>query len=229
MEGFDRYAIYWAPDPGRLADLAAAWLGWDPAAGRRCDPPETGALPLPWDRITDAPRRYGFHGTIKPPFRLAGGHSAGELHAATAALCARLAPVSLPGLAFDRLDGFLALTPVGDTAPLSALAARVVETLDAFRAPPDAAEIARRQPDRLNQRQRALLDRWGYPHVMEEFRFHLTLTGDLAPQASAAVEAAIRPLFQPLLPSPFRLDSLCLFGQQRDGLFRLLHRYSLSG
>jgi hypothetical protein len=29
------------------------------------------------------------------------------------------------------------------------------------------------------QRQRNYLDRWGYPYVMEEFRFHMTLTGRL--------------------------------------------------
>jgi putative phosphonate metabolism protein len=229
MDGYDRYAIYWAPDPGALADLAADWLGWDPAAGRRRDPPALPPLPVPLDAMTEAPRRYGFHGTIKPPFRLAPGRDAGGLHAAAAALCARLAPVTLPGLALHRLGGFLALTPEGDTAPLAALAAEVVTALDAFRAPPDAAEIARRRPGHLTARQRALLDRWGYPYVMDEFRFHLTLSGALDDATAGAVEAVLRPLFAPVLPRPFTLDSLCLFGQGQGGMFRLLHRYSLSG
>jgi putative phosphonate metabolism protein len=229
MDGFARYAIYWAPDPGPLADLAAAWLGWDPVAGVGCAPPVLPPLPLPLDEITAAPRRYGFHGTIKPPFRLAPGRDAAGLHAAAQALCARTAPVTLPGLALRRLGGFLALTPEGDAAPLSALAAGIVAGLDPFRAPPDAAEIARRRPDRLTPRQRTHLDRWGYPFVMDEFHFHLTLTGDLDPARQGGVEAVLGPLFAPVLPRPFDVTRLCLFGQAADGMFRLLHRYSLSG
>jgi hypothetical protein len=37
------------------------------------------------------------------------------------------------------------------------------------------------------------------------------------------------PLLRPVLPRPFAVDSLCLFGQGEDGMFRLLHRYALSG
>ena len=33
----------------------------------------------------------------------------------------------------------------------------------------------------LTDRQEALLTQWGYPYVMEEFRFHITLTGALDP------------------------------------------------
>ncbi|HDR28083.1 MAG TPA: phosphonate metabolism protein, partial [Rhodovulum sp.] len=33
MEGYKRYAIYFAPEPGPLAEFGAAWLGWDPLAG----------------------------------------------------------------------------------------------------------------------------------------------------------------------------------------------------
>lgn len=233
MDGYDRYAIYWAPEPGPLSALAAGWLGWDPVAGVRPASPAVGPLPRPVEAITRTPRRYGFHGTIKPPFRLVPGQDAGRLHAATEALCARLAPVTLPGLSLNRLGGFLALTPEGDTTALAALAAEVVAGLDPFRAPPDAAEIARRRPDLLTERQRANLDRWGYPYVMEEFRFHLTLSGELDDITARAAETVLRPLLAPVLPRPFRVDSLCLFGQvpaeRTDaGMFRLLHRYSLS-
>ncbi len=105
----------------------------------------------------------------------------------------------------------------------------MVEGLDGFRAPPSAAEIARRRPERLSLRQRTHLERWGYPYVMDEFRFHLTLTGDLPPDEAEQVAAVLGPYFAPLLPRPFAIDSLCLFGQAEDGRFRLLHRYTLSG
>ena len=43
------------------------------------------------------------------------------------------------------------------------------------------------------------------------------------------VAAVLAPRFAPLLPAPFVVDSLCLFGQAKDGMFRILHRYALSG
>lgn len=229
MQDYRRLAIYWAPAPGPLAEFAARWLGWDAAAGCERPHPALAGLKTPVEEITATPRKYGFHGTVKPPFRLAPGTTAEGLHQAAAALCARLAPVELLGLALHRLGGFLALTPEGDQTALSALAARVVAGLDGFRAPPDAAEIARRRPERLSPRQREYLDRWGYPHVMDEFRFHLTLTGDLPADRAAAVERVLAPVLAPLCPRPFRVDSLCLFGEGADGRFRILHRYPLSG
>jgi len=229
MTDFHRYAIYWAPEAGQLADLTAAWLGWDAAAGRHLPHPQLVGLPRTAAELTETPRKYGFHGTIKPPFRLAPGRTAEGLHRAAADLCAALPPVTLAGLSLHRLGGFVALTPEGDQGDLAGLAARVVEGLDAFRAPPDAAEIARRRPERLTDRQRGHLARWGYPYVMEDFRFHLTLTGDLPDADAARVAAVLDPLLRPVLPRPFRVGSLCLFGQGEDGMFRLLHRYALSG
>jgi putative phosphonate metabolism protein len=227
--GFRRYALYWTPEPGPLAAFGAAWLGWDAETGQAVPHPPVAGLPGPLAALTEAPRRYGLHATIKPPFRLAAGTAAADLDAAAAALCARLAPVEVAGLVLTALGPWLALTPEGDATALGALAAAVVAGLDAFRAPPDAAEIARRNPPALSDRQRALLDRWGYPYVMEEFAFHITLAGPLPPEAQAPLAAAARPCFAPLLPRPFRIDRLALCGEGADGRFRLLRRYPLTG
>lgn len=224
-----RYAIYYAPARGSFADFTAKWLGWDAANGQAVGHPAIDGLPLPVAELTETPRKYGFHGTIKPPFHLARGTSLAGLQAAVAALAARRAPVALPGLQLVDLHGFVALTPQGDTAALAALAADVVMSLDPFRAPPSAQEIARRRPDQLSERQRALLADWGYPYVMDQFQFHLTLTGSLTPADSAATLRALRPHLDPLLPRPFMLADLALFGQDGDGMFRILHRYPLLG
>ncbi|TMV43101.1 DUF1045 domain-containing protein, partial [Thioclava sp. BHET1] len=135
----------------------------------------------------------------------------------------------LEGLALHRIGGFLALTPRGDTSPLARLAAEVVERLDRFRAPAPEAELARRRGKGLSPRQEALLMRWGYPYVMEEFRFHLTLTGSLPPEMAMATEAALAPLLAPILPEPFEIRELCLFGEAEDGRFHEVHRSALSG
>lgn len=231
MDGYSRYAIYAAPE-GALWEAASAWLGWDSLSGSTLPHPALPGLPglpAPLDEITATPRKYGFHGTIKPPFRLAPGATAAALATATGAHCAGLARVILPGLALHRLGGFLALTPEGDQTALAALAARVVEGLDAFRAPPDASEITRRRPERLTPGQRANLDRWGYPYVMEEFRFHLTLSGDLPGDMADGVARVLAPWIAPHLPRPFVVDSLCLCGEGADGRFRIIRRYPLGG
>lgn len=230
FEGFRRYAVYAAPG-GALGRFGAAWLGWDAETGRAGDGPPAGVgpLPRPWAKVVATPARYGFHGTLKPPFRLAAGTDAAQLHWAIQALCLRLTPLVAGPLRLERIGGFLALVPAGPAPALDALAVRLVEGLDAFRAPPTADEVARRRPERLSHRQRALLDRWGYPHVMEEFRFHLTLTGDLPGAEAAAVERALAPALAPLLADDLRLSDVALFGEAPDGRFRLIHRYPLGG
>ncbi|AWB49550.1 phosphonate metabolism protein [Gemmobacter aquarius] len=228
MEKFRRYAIYFAPRAGDFADRAAAWLGWSAERGE-VPHPEVAGLPLPLHALTATPRKYGFHGTIKPPFALAAGVGAHDMHEAVAALAARIGPVSFARLRLERIGGFLALVPEGDQAALQALGAEVVTALDRFRAPLTEADIARRRPERLTSRQRELLDRWGYPYVMEEFRFHLTLTGDLAADMAQAVMPVAQGWFGPALPEPFRIEDLCLFGEAADGRFHLVHRYALAG
>ena len=229
LDGWQRYTLYWTPDPGPLAGAGAAWLGWDPEAGEAVAHPAVAGLPVPLEAMTGTPRKYGLHATIKPPFALAPGTAAAGLDAAAAALCARLAPVALPGLTVAAIGPWVVLVPEGDTAALDAMAAAVVEGLDAFRAAPDAAEIARRNPDALTPRLRALLDRWGYPHVMEEFRFHVTLAGPLPPADVAPVQAVAAARFAPLLPQPFAVTGLTLLGEGADGRFRILRRYPLGG
>ncbi|TKA94635.1 DUF1045 domain-containing protein, partial [Cereibacter changlensis] len=123
MQGFLRYAIYYAPEPGPLAEFAASWLGWDADSGAAMAHPLLTGLPREVGLLTQAPRKYGFHGTVKPPFRLAEGADVSDLHAAFVALCPYLAPVTLPGLRLERIGGFVALTPEGDQGPLAAMAA----------------------------------------------------------------------------------------------------------
>ena len=221
-----RYAIYYAPREGPFAFRANEWLGREPGNRRDLPQPVLSGIGDPHD-ITAEPRRYGFHGTIRAPFRPAEGVGEDQIRATVASLAARLAPVTCAGLQVDTLHGFIALTPTSCEAALLDLGATVVEATDHLRAPLGAAEIARRRPERLSPRQRELLDRWGYPHVMEEFRFHLTLTDRL--DEPEPVRAALEAHFAPVLPRPFVIEDLCLFGEDGSGRFHLLHRYALTG
>lgn len=229
MKRFERYAVYYAPAPGALAGFAARWLGWDPATGTQPDPVNLGPLPRPRAELTESPRHYGFHATLKPPFRLSAGSSHADLENDLAALANRLAAAEADGLALTRLGGFLALVPVGDTQDIDRVAADVVAGLDHHRAPAPPEELARRRATGLTPRQDAHLKAWGYPYVMDEFRFHLTLTGKLAPAEAEAVTSALAPHVVPLLPRPFRLEAIALFGEDAEQRFHLLERYTLNG
>jgi putative phosphonate metabolism protein len=223
MDQMKRFAIYFAPRDGAFADAAARWLGWDLAQGRAVAQPDVVGLA----DLTADPRKYGFHGTIKPPFRLAEGVSAADLADGVAQLAQSLRVVQMPGLQMVMLEGFLALIP-GMDADLSNLAAEVVRVLDRFRAPLTEAEIARRRPECLTQRQRDLLAVYGYPYVMEEFQFHLTLSGRLSAEDAPRLQTAATAHFAGLIPQPFAVEDLCLCGEDQAGRFHLLHRYALS-
>lgn len=226
---FTRYAVFVTPAPGPLADFCAAWLGWDAAEGVVRAHPDLGTLPRPVAAITATPRKYGFHGTVKPPFRLAEGSSEEGLRAALAALCTDAAPVDASRLEVAELGPFLALRPSGPVPDLDALAARVVADLDGFRAPPTEAELARRRAAGLSPSQEAHLTRWGYPFVMDDFHYHMTLTGPLPDDERGEVRAALAAHLAPLVPDPFPVTDLTLLGEGADGRFRHLARLPLAG
>ncbi len=230
MPVYRRYAIYYTPPPGPLARFGAEWLGWDIDAGtvpaRRAAIP---GLPAPLEILTEAPRRYGFHATIKPPFRLSPGQSEAALNAALCAFCAEEAPVLLSGLQPACLGRFVALVPDGPAPALASLAAASVRAFDHFRAAPTVEEIARHDHRTLSPAQAENLRRWGYPHVMECFRWHMTLTGKRPRAEAEETRAALATIFIPLLPRPFTLDALSLVGEDASGRFHLIARATLAG
>ncbi len=228
---YARYAVYYTPAPGPLAHFGAAWLGWDVETGQAVVHPEVAGLPLPVSEITATPRKYGFHATLKPPFRLAEGRREAELIEAFDILGSRtLHPVTGLWLELTPLGRFLALTAHGDPGnidQLRRLAALTVETLDAYRAPASAAELDKRRAGCLNVRQDKMLLRWGYPYVMEEFRFHMTLTGKLPKAQLAQIKACLETALDGVVPDPFTLDSISLVGEDTHGRFHLIHRHTL--
>ncbi|MBB4303606.1 putative phosphonate metabolism protein [Rhodobium orientis] len=208
-----RYAIYYTPDRDELlAGLGARWLGRDLFTGHTMQQALAGDIdPERLEIVTRDPRRYGFHATLKPPFRLKDGAEPAELAARFEAFAKTHAPVALSGLVVARIGGFLALVPAAPSQELEHLAAAAVEAFDDLRAPPSEEEIARRRPDALTGRQRDLLQRWGYPYVFEEFRFHMTLTGKLDDAVEAeTLAAAARSFFAPVIEKPISLSTVAL-------------------
>src|SRR5215468_10868409 len=62
-----RYAIYFAPAPeSSLWRFGSATIGYNAASGRDIPAtPPVGYEHAVWDRLTEEPRRYGFHATLK--------------------------------------------------------------------------------------------------------------------------------------------------------------------
>jgi hypothetical protein len=222
-----RVACYWAPrleDP--LHRLGSQWLGRDTETGATLPQP---ALPgLDIAEITREARGYGLHATLKPPFRLATSYAA--LRADATALAARTAPFALPPLNLAEHHGFLALLESEKSQPLQAFCDSCVAALDAHRAPPTPEEIARRKPERMSERQRDHLHRWGYHYVFEEWWFHVTLSRRLDAAEMAIVKPALAAHLGTVPADPRRVTELCLFTQGGPGApFLLAERLPLLG
>ncbi|MEM9343878.1 MAG: DUF1045 domain-containing protein [Pseudomonadota bacterium] len=226
MSEFQRYAIYYLPEDKALASFGAAWLGWDVAQGAPVRHMDIDGIDLA--TVTVTPRKYGFHGTLKAPFRLAPGQTPEDLATACATLAASHPPVTIAGLQIAPLGDFLALIPTDDSPDLATLAARCVTDLDRFRAPLTDADLARRRTSPLTPRQDDNLVRWGYPYIFDDFRFHLTLSSRLTPDTLQAVQASAKTHLSSL-PTPFTLRSISLVVERADGSFRALNRYPLTG
>lgn len=224
--------MYAAPrGDSELGLLAARWLGRHVDA--LPDPPRADVAQLAPDllvELTAEPRVYGFHATLKPPFRLADDVEPDDLERRVAALAAATPVIEVSALSVELLAGFAAFRPTDESEQLDDLAAACVTELDPCRRPADELEVARRRRGRLSQRQDELLVAWGYPYVLDEFRCHMTLTRRLASHEAHDVLAAARAWFEPVDGEPFVLDELCVVEQVAPGEpFVVRSRHALAG
>jgi uncharacterized protein DUF1045 len=197
----ERLAIYYAPARHSPLDtLATRWLAR----------PELAPL-------TVSARRYGFHATIKAPMAIKAGKRPQDLTAELQSWCAKEGPVSVGRIEARLIDGFLALVPAAQPDDLTNFAGRVVEIFDSYRAPLDPKERAKRLSAPLTDRQIKLVDRYGYPYVMEQFLFHMTLTDRLPPAQSTKLLAEARTYFAETLAVPLVVDRLVLFHEKQAG------------
>ncbi|MGE6739882.1 DUF1045 domain-containing protein [Allorhizobium pseudoryzae] len=220
-----RYAINFTPPASDPLTIAASqWLGRNAFSGEAMESPAIRGLDLHEIAFNTAvPRRYGFHGTLKPPFRLADGIAEPLLLRNLMHFAGQYERFCLPRLELARLSNRFALMPSEPSEPLHHLASAVVQHFDAFRAPLSDAELERADTGHLSASQFANLHRWGHPHVMDEFRFHMTLTGAVAPQWNDRFEEVLRRYFEPHLDRPLEVANLALFVETEPGAPFLVH------
>ena len=230
MSNYPRYAIYHAPAPASELDrFGAELLGYDAFSGQELPFPD-GATQMAqdWRELTSDPRKYGFHATLKAPFSLVEGKTEAELFAACAAFAAT--PRSIPRFTpvVGSISGFIAVIPAEPPQELLKLAADCVREFDCFRALLTEADRARRNPSQLTPAQREYLDHWGYPYVMEEFRFHMTLTGRLSGERREPILAMLKERFAALELATLAIDRIAVFRQDNAASrFRIVGQWEL--
>jgi putative phosphonate metabolism protein len=228
-----RYALYYAPRPDEaLAGVANQWLGVNAETGRARPRPAIVGLPAErLEEITADPRLYGFHGTLKAPIALVDGATETDLVDAVGRFAASRKSFAVPSMTLSALGDFLALVPDGRCEALQDLADDCVIEFDEFRRPATEEELARRRVNGLTPRQDELLTRWGYPYVLEQWRFHLTLTGRLPDMGERdRVMQILRKRFLGFIDRPLQVRDLCVFRQPGPGRpFNVMARFRLGG
>jgi len=230
MAGMPRYAIYYDATPlGELDRFGAHLLGYDAFSGEELAfPGDIEQIVPDWRTLTQDPRKYGFHATLKAPLSLTPGKTEAELVAAVDSFARSPRPIPVIKPVVNAIGDFIAIVPAERSVELEQLAAECVDAFDAFRAPLTPDDRARRNPDRLTPRQRDYLDRWGYPYVMEEFRFHMTLTGRLVAERREEVLAILRHRFAAVNIASLAVDRIALFRQNdANSRFRVLRHHAL--
>jgi hypothetical protein len=230
MSGITRYGVYWAPEPDHpLWRAGCEWLGRDPSDPSFVTPPR---------RHTDEPRRYGFHATLKAPIALNEGTGLQVFLDAVQALARSTPRFDMPALEVRPLGGFVALRPkdpVPSGHPLRQLADLCVRELDIFRKPMPDLELNRRiASKKMTDAEISLMRRWGYAHVFDHWRFHMTLSDSFSDDAagSAARQGMVDGAthhFAEALAAPLACESVCVFVEHGSGGdFTLDHRFPLA-
>lgn len=209
-----RYAIYFTPaEESALCRFGSEIIGYDCYAGGAA----SGAV---WSPLVDLlsesdftePRRYGFHATLRAPFELRDGTSLTALMSRARDFARTQQPVHLATLTPQRMGGFIALTCPAPPPELTSFAADCVRSFEPYRAPLSETDRQRRLQAKLSPRQTAYLDEWGYPYVLEEFKFHMTLTGNLPAEVADAVLDRITAAWAPVA-GPVTLDAITVLEQ----------------
>ena len=209
-----RLGIYFVPDPGTaLYQMASSWLGYDIRDGRELIYDKTLLGINPQHRELVAPaRRYGFHATLKAPFRLRDGEKVENIAEALHEFSGRFRKFTLPSLKLQTFSSFSCLVPERTKSEINEIADQLVRDFDKFRSPPTQEELDKRMAKKITTRQLYLLRQWGYPYVLDCYRFHMTLTGTLPsdPVKKNLIQELLERYFEPIIEEPVCFNTISL-------------------
>lgn len=221
-----RYAICYAPEKNSpLNSFGQTWLGRDVRTGNRIDQPEVeGVYSQELRNIVSPAAFYGFHGTLKPPFYLPVPELEEKLISDIQAFAASEKSFHLPRLTVARIGRILVLEPERSSDPINRLAERCVRHFDSYRRSSSCEDSDDRASSRLSSTQQENIIKWGNPYVMDEFKFHLSLTGPILDiHLSDHLMRVIQRQIAALDLNSIEVASICLFFQADKNQPFLLH------
>ena len=229
-KNYKRYAIYYAPIENPELDLfGKCWLGWDPYKGVETTKSDLSKLPSfkKFSSLVLTPKQYGFHGTIKAPFRLKNEYTYNDLENKVREISKQIHSFYFDQLIIKKLGNFIGLIPTNNLK-INAVSNKFVEELDYLRDELSESEIKKRKPHKLTSNQKQMLFKWGYPYVFNEFKFHLTLTGKLRIEEIDNVYKYLQTILKSVNLRKIHFKSICIFGQKTDEKFYFIKKINFT-
>lgn len=217
-----RYALYFTPPvESRFWQTGSAWIGRDAASNAPITRPLLSSVADDaLVAITQHPRRYGFHATLKAPFHLAEDSNFDLLLQHVAEFAKTRTSFMLPRLRVAMVEDFLALVPAEHSCQIDLVAGTCVAEFDRHRQPLTDVQLSQRRAKKLSTHQEEMLLRWGYPHVFDSYRFHITLTDSLCGLDSrfvTQVHEAAEQLFTDDMMRRCAFDAISVFEEPHPG------------
>lgn len=237
MKKYSRYAIYYAPPKeSNLEEFGRYWFGWDPLNAKLINNKQRinylngfGIKNLKnIDKNVLIAKKYGFHGTLIPPFKLNKNYSTNLLFKKTEDIAKKFKKFKFYKFKLKKINNFYAFVQNKKNNNINKLSNRLVRELFKFRSPLTKKEIDRRNPSKLSKLQLNILHKWGYPYLMSEFNFHMTLASEVTGNKLYFELKKIEKNKEIILNEINNFDKIYIFGENQKGMFENLENFSLS-
>ncbi len=227
-ESYERFAIYYAPSPNsKLAEFGRIWFG-----NHVTENEDVRIFGLDQNlvaHITEKPARYGLHATLKAPFQIAEGFEFKQLLKHAKRFAQNRKSFSLGKLKQTWFGNTMTLVPEGSNHQVNQFASQCVLGFEDFRAPLTMKERTRRLEANLNLHQRLMLEELGYPYVLSEFQFHITLTASLSEEDKEVVLPKLSPVLEHVCEEPCLIDNIAIAGDPGNGKpFQIIEQFALA-
>ena len=237
MKKYSRYAIYYAPPKeSSLEEFGRYWFGWDPLNAKLINNKQRinylnrfGIKNLKnIDKNVLIAKKYGFHGTLIPPFKLNKNYSTNTLFKKTEDIAKKFKKFKFYKFKLKRINNFYAFVQNKKNSNINKISNRLVKELFKFRSPLTKKEIDKRNPSKLSKLQLNILHKWGYPYLMSEFKFHMTLASEVTGNKLYSELKKIEKKKEIILNEINDFDKIYIFGENQKGMFENLENFSLS-
>ena len=176
----------------------------------------------------EQPAKYGFHATLKAPFRLKRNVKTKNFYDVISHIAAQHSRFKIKGLKIVYSKKFTFITSRKPNKLLINLESDLVKHLDTFRAELNKTEIKKRIPDSLTFKQNKYLKEWGYPFVLDQFKFHMTLMNQNNNKLSNKQKLELEKLIYKISNNLLEFNEISLLGENKNGYFEEIKRFKLN-